>query len=75
MILCLHNPTPPTPPPTSSSTVFHYAEQFNAPIGNWDVSRVANMRYSKNIRVLVIVVLVLVFSILVCDHVHLSRIP
>ena len=36
--------------------MFYYALQFNAPLGNWDVSRVTDMRYSEYIRV--------------CDHVH-----
>ena len=40
----------------SSSTVFGYAQQFNAPLGNWDVSRVTDMEWSEYIRV--------------CDHVH-----
>ena len=50
---------PPSPPPLCvdsilhphpSSTVFMHAQQFNAPLGSWDVSRVGDMRYSEYIR-------------------------
>ena len=33
------------------STVFYWAHEFNAPIGNWDVSRVTDMQDSEYIRV------------------------
>ena len=39
----------PNPHP-SSSTVFYYALQFNAPLENWDVSKVTDMQYSEYIR-------------------------
>ena len=62
MLLCILWPSPPPPPPlcvdsilhppsSSSSTVFYEANQFNAPLGSWDVSRVTDMRESEYIRV------------------------
>ena len=38
------------------STVFYVARQFNAPLGDWDVSRVGTMYNSEYIRI--------------CDFVH-----
>ena len=52
LLLCALHPIPHA----SSSTVFQYAQQFNAPLGNWDVSKVTDMYKSEYIRV--------------CDHVH-----
>ena len=52
LLLCALHPHPHA----SSSTVFYYAQQFNAPLENWDVSRVTDMQRSEYIRV--------------CDHVH-----
>ena len=60
MLLCILWPSPPPPPPplcvdsilhSPSSTVYYYAQQFNAPLGSWDVSRVTDMQNSEYIRV------------------------
>ena len=47
LLLCALHPNPHA----SSSTVFWNAQQFNAPLGNWDVSNVTDMQYSEYIRV------------------------